>query len=442
MQFVLRSAGGTLLLRLFYLASGFITTLLLTRWLGAEGLGTYNFVISWVVLSVIFVKFGFEEYLARETARELGGGNSQYVNRLWKFAIVFILSTSTAVVAIMALTASQIKFEDPSIQTTFYVGVAMVPLLAGVALFRAYLRSHKQILRSQLPEYLIRPTIILLVVSGCLVSSTPGSAYLAMAINVSATIVAIGYCFVVRRKSNNQSTRLDPTLESRKDQHDDARRWIAEAMPFVLIAGIHIVNQRADRLMLGSMIDMKSVGIYSVAAQMSLVVNFTLLGINQSVGPLVAERNSGNRVQELQKTILTSTLYASIGSILIVFGLASFGQLLLKFFGEEFSASYVPMLILAAGQLLNVFSGPAGEILSMSRHERLVGVGIFAAAILNLVLNSLLIPRYGVVGAAIATSTSMACWNLILVTLAKSYTGLQSSYLASIIPISNDDSKP
>ena len=57
-RFIAKTAGGTFVLRVFYLASGFITTLLLTRWIGAEGLGIYNFVISWVVLIAIFVKFG------------------------------------------------------------------------------------------------------------------------------------------------------------------------------------------------------------------------------------------------------------------------------------------------------------------------------------------------------------------------------------------------
>ena len=49
-KFIAKTAGGTFLLQLFYLASGFITTLLLTRWIGAEGLGAYNFVTSWMLL--------------------------------------------------------------------------------------------------------------------------------------------------------------------------------------------------------------------------------------------------------------------------------------------------------------------------------------------------------------------------------------------------------
>lgn len=104
---------------------------------------------------------------------------------------------------------------------------------------------------------------------------------------------------------------------------------------------------------------------------------------------------------------------------------------MLAVFGPEFSASYLPMIILAVGQLLNVASGPVGTILSMSRQERFVGIGMSVSVICNILLNYLLIPRYGINGAAIATAVSVGIWNLLMVVFAKRILGVNAGAVLS-----------
>ena len=431
----MKAAGGTFVLRLFYLASGFITTLLLTRWLGAEGFGVYNFVISWIVLSVILVKFGFEDFLVRETAAVQAKGNYEAASRLWRFALGFIACTSLLAMSIFAASLMLLTFENPHLKITFVIGIVMIPLLGAIGIFRGRFRANKLIVNSQVPEYLIRPILLTIVLAVMLFTDVSGQPELAIAINVGATIAALAYCVFSGRDVKVKMDEASPSVQhSGETIRKTASYWILGALPFVMIAGIHIINQRADRLMLGTMLDMKSVGYYSVAAQMAMVVNFTLLGINQAVGPLVAERHESNRGQELQQTLIRVTLYATIGSVLIVGALALFGGWVLNIFGDDFQHSYLPMLILAVGQLANVAAGPAGTILAMSKKERLVGVGILASAIVNLILNALLIPVMGIIGAATATAISMATWNVLLVVFAKRKLGINSNMWAFLVP--------
>jgi len=179
---------------------------------------------------------------------------------------------------------------------------------------------------------------------------------------------------------------------------------------------------------------MQSVGLYSVAVQMAMVVNFTLIGLNQAIAPLVAERHDSNRSQELQKSLIRATNIATIGSLLIVAALVALGPIVLAIFGPEFSASYLPMIILAVGQLLNVASGPVGTLLAMSRRERFVGIGMSVSVVCNVLLNYFLIPAYGVSGAAIATAISVGIWNLLMVVFAKRILGINANLGASLIP--------
>ena len=440
-KFIAKTAGGTFLFQILYLASGFITTLLLTRWIGAEGLGAYNFVTSWMLLVVILVIFGLEDYLVRETAAARGRQDPQAAARLWNFSRGFILTFSLTAVACLYCLLPWLKFEDPSLRPTFMVGPIMIPLLCTIAIYRGRFRANKQIIKSLIPENLIRPILQMTIIGLLLWSATPGNPASALLINVGTTFVAMLFCILAAHRANSKTiapSRADMSSPTKADFFPGylkaSKTWLMGSLPFVVITGISIINQRTDRLMLGALQDIKSVGLYSVAVQMAMIVSFTLLGLNQAIAPLVAERHDANRGQELQKSLIQATNIATLGSLLIFAALVVFGPIVLAIFGPDFSDSYLPMIIIAVGHILNVATGPVGTILSMSRQERFVGISILASVVCNILLNYLLIPQYGVNGAAIATAVSVGVWNLLMVVFTKRILGINANIGSYLIP--------
>ena len=283
-KFVAKTAGGTFLLQVFYLASGFITTLLLTRWIGVEGLGAYNFVTSWMLLVVILVVFGLEDYLVRETAAARGRQDPQTATRLWNFSRGFILTFSLIAVACIYCLLPWLNFEDLNLRPTFMVGPIMIPLVCMIAIYRGRFRANKQIIKSLIPECLIRPILLMTTIGLLLWSTTPGNPATALLINVIATFVAMAFCMLAAHLTGPET--VDPSQANLSPASEDhffpgylkaSKTWLIGSLPFVVIAGISIINQRTDRLMLGALQDIKSVGLYSVAVQMAMVVNFTLL---------------------------------------------------------------------------------------------------------------------------------------------------------------------
>jgi len=83
-------------------------------------------------------------------------------------------------------------------------------------------------------------------------------------------------------------------------------------------------------------------------------------------------------------------------------------------FGLEFAAAYAPLIILLLGEFVNSAAGSVGFLLSMTGHERETMLGIAAAATLNIALNLLLTPSWGIGGAATAAASSMILWNVLL----------------------------
>lgn len=87
-------------------------------------------------------------------------------------------------------------------------------------------------------------------------------------------------------------------------------------------------------------------------------------------------------------------------------------------FGSEFTRGAVALAILSAAQLVNAFTGPANSLLNMTGHEVDQLKAMTVGVLINIVLNALLIPHWDIVGAAVATGTSLIVWNVLLVALA------------------------
>ena len=95
------------------------------------------------------------------------------------------------------------------------------------------------------------------------------------------------------------------------------------------------------------------------------------------------------------------------------------GEIAAWVFGEEFSRSHTPLAILSLAQLANATFGSVGILLNMTGHERDTARALWQTTAANVILNLLLVPSYGMEGAAIATALSLIMWNVLLLRLAR-----------------------
>ena len=91
------------------------------------------------------------------------------------------------------------------------------------------------------------------------------------------------------------------------------------------------------------------------------------------------------------------------------------GEEMMRVFGPQFVLGATPLIVLSAGHLMSAAAGGAGHMLIMSERQNLKMVGDLLSAVLNLTLNALLIPRWGLMGAATATSISILGLNVLRV---------------------------
>jgi O-antigen/teichoic acid export membrane protein len=85
----------------------------------------------------------------------------------------------------------------------------------------------------------------------------------------------------------------------------------------------------------------------------------------------------------------------------------------MQLFGSQFTVGAEVLKILAIGQFINVVTGPVGYLLMMSGNERLMRNNIIVSTVICIILNSILIQKFGIFGGAIATAFCLALMNII-----------------------------
>ena len=93
-----------------------------------------------------------------------------------------------------------------------------------------------------------------------------------------------------------------------------------------------------------------------------------------------------------------------------------FGEwLIINIFGETYVRGFDALCLIMIGQLINATMGSVGLFLSMCGFEKDTLKAIVLSTVINVYLNLILIPQYGIVGAALASLVSVAVWNIMLV---------------------------
>lgn len=148
-------------------------------------------------------------------------------------------------------------------------------------------------------------------------------------------------------------------------------------------------------------------GLFRVAFQIVATLNLIIAASESILSPVIAEsfaRGDKYRISRISR--LTVVGMMAVGSPILLAVLFA-PHFLMGMFGPDFAEGATALQILALGQAFNLLTGPAGSILIMTKHERWLLAYAVISALLAAALALVLIPLYGVNGAAVAVSGSM-----------------------------------
>jgi O-antigen/teichoic acid export membrane protein len=182
--------------------------------------------------------------------------------------------------------------------------------------------------------------------------------------------------------------------------------------PMLLSTSFLFIMGWIDTLMLGAMDTEANVGIYNVSVRISQIIAFPLTAVNSIIAPKISEFFTASQFNSLNKYVRNATKLVFITNLPLFLIIAIFPSFILSLFGEDFTFGINALYILLFGMLMNTLSGSVGNFLNMTGNQKIFQNILFVAAIINIFFNIILIPKYSIIGAAVANALSLTIWNL------------------------------
>lgn len=423
---VARGVSGSFALKVWYTLWSFGVSVLLARILDANGFGIYSVAISWSALIVVFAKLGQDQTVCRYVAKYRENRDYPALRGLIFFSLLLVLAVglllATGASVIVPVFFAQL---DPVTKKTLLLAFWLVPLQAVMTSFGGVCQGYSKIIRAQIPVLLVSPLVFLALLTfttDFFRSAISPSGVIAC--TLASQAVALGILILVTRSV------LPPDFSQVKAQFK-VRDWISTAIPVTLMGGMYVINMNADIVMLGALASADLAGIYKAATRGADIVMFPSAMISLSLAPLISQLHTAGDMLRLQRGITKTTRVGVALALPVAAVLLLFSDLFLGLFGSEFTTGSGALRLLIVAQVITALAGPAGWILVMTGHEKSAAMGLGVSVVLNISLNALLIPKFGLNGAAVATMISTLSWNLILVVAVKRILKLDASVIGA-----------
>jgi O-antigen/teichoic acid export membrane protein len=422
-ELFIRDATGSLGLGVTFMTLSFLTSIILARWLGENGFGVYTYAMTWSALLGIPATLGFNNLLVREVAiynSQLAWG---LIRGLLQFAnaIVFIVSSLMALIAI-AIILHWGQYSQLDLLPSLCLAMISLPLVSLISLRIATMKGLHRVVLGQMPEKLLAPLVFIFLTISC-------SWFLRNQGNITVWVmglklISLGITFVV---GVVLLVRVLPQEIKQAKPEYKILTWLKDGLPFILLGGLVVINSRIDILMLGAFKGAGAVGVYAVVSRVTSLIVFGLVIVNSVLSPTFATLYAEGKLEQLQKLVTHSTRLISLLALVMTLGLIALRSPILQLFGADFIHGQTALIILSVGYLVNALTGSVGLLLNMTGHAKFSAATVAFAALINICLNWLLIPKWGVNGAAIATAFSMIVSNVIGAILVRQKLGIKSA---------------
>ncbi|MGK7371061.1 MAG: lipopolysaccharide biosynthesis protein [Candidatus Halalkalibacterium sp. M3_1C_030] len=391
-------------------ALGFVSTILLfPNILTADQYGLTRFLLSPAFVFAQFAHLGVKNIVIRYFPYFKHTRESR--SRL------FTLTVIVAMVGFLIFSLLFISLEDFIIDyyseksplfTKYYL--YLIPLVFAILFFETlnnYVRAlQDSITGSFLNEVLMRILVIILLIVHF---------FGLISFKVFMIGFVVSYClqpfyliiYLYRRDEFNFSNPINADL-----------RRLAKSMSiyglYSLLGGItvHLVGN-IDIIMLGSLSDLTNTAVYAIAFYVGSVITVPQRSILKIAIPVLADLIKEKRQKQILSLYQRTSLNQIIAGSLLFIGIWANMHNLMGLLPQEYQGAKWVIIIIGAAKLFDMATGINGGIIMNSKYYRFDLYTNILLVILTILTNYLLIPPYGIIGAAIATAFSIFVYNTI-----------------------------
>lgn len=372
--------------------------------LGAADLGRYSLLYGVLALLSLLGLAGFRAGMTRFVAIYLADDDPARLRGTVRLGMGVTVLGSSALAVGLALAAPAVAsfYRDP----TLVDGVRIVALALPATTIMDAALAATQGWRSQVEYTLIGrflDPLTVLGLTGLVAVLGLGLEAALWSVAAGAWLAAVLSVAALARRLRG-IPRVRPVIEVRAIFSFSMVSWVSALAATGLIW--------SGTLILGRLTDPESVGVFTVGARLVSLAVFVMAPITNAFTPHMAHLAHLGHRDEAARAYGTATRWILAASLPAFVLLVAFAEPVLGLFGEEFVAGAIVTVVLALGQLVAAATGPCGVVLNMSGRVVLSMVDNVGVLILNVALTLLLVPPLGIVGAALAWSTSLVVVNV------------------------------
>lgn len=383
--------------RFLALGLSFATHVLLARGLGPQEFGVYAFTIALLTIVQPIAGGGLGALSIRELASLQSKDKSNEIKQNLIQNFLFISLLISTCLGLMIAIAGRI-FES-EISSTLDMSLIVLPAFVLAETMSGVLVGQSKVKISQFLNEVFRPALFLasLLTLFALINTK-------FSANAALLLIALTSWIAVLAAVFFNPVKIGVSIHLR------ARRgpWLVilrRSFPFAMISAMQYFNTRVDILFIGNFMTTADVGVYQIATKIAGFVHMPASLVAILLAPRFSAayvENSKGRLRHLY--FLGQFLAVALGiTICLVFVLVG-SNMIFWIYGSNYIAAVPPLLLLSVAQVVFSTTAVTTMLLSMTAFEGKVMRALMVGVVGNVILNAILIPQYGTVGAASATS--------------------------------------
>lgn len=393
------ATGGALvsISKFLSLGFGFLAQVAMARLLTEAAYGQVVLTLAIINVGGLIAKLGLDDGLTREFPHH--EDSPEKASGVIRAGFVIGTTSGVVVAAVVFLTAPLLAtrvFNDASYTRLFRLAAVAVPFVVVNSIAVSLARGSRDARPHAYVNQLLKPVTRLVFIAGFVLAG-----FGAMGA-VAGQIAAIGLAALV---ALYLAWRILPSYDSPTTPM--YRSVLAFSVPLIAVQGMGFVNSNVDVYMVGYYLQSASLGVYNIALQLGNLLTAVLLTTGFLLPPILTRLHKQDKQTEMLRMfqILTKwMLVLGLPVFVVLFFAPEFVIGLL--FGETYTAGATALRVLLVGKLIAIVMGLNGSALVALGDNRIVSIIVFCETAINVVLNVLLIPVVGIVGAAIGMAAS------------------------------------
>lgn len=395
-KIIMKNLGFLLGDNVIKLVIGFFISIFIARYLGSENLGKFNYVIAFLGFYDIFILFGMDVTLTKEIGLDIENKNKKISSVILFRLFIFLIT-----LPLWILVFQKISSYDSKLSTIFNLllfNVFLTVFIVPKNYYQAISLNKYDAISSQIG--FIASTILKIVYV-----YFKGSLYVYIVITVLEKLIYTFSIWFFYLKKEKFKFELDKLF---------LKKIIKESTPLLLASVSIFIYMKVDQLMVGKMLNMSEVGIYSIGVKLAELVYFIPMAISTAYLPKILNAKKEKTVAEYENEVVNLGRINVLTCFIFSLGATLFGQEFVKLvYGVEYLKAGEVFVIYSWASVFVALGVSHSNYLVLENKNKLSLYATSLGAILNCVLNIIFIKKLGIVGSAIATVISQIVASII-----------------------------